>query len=938
MQVSLAMSPFSENLRESLRGDEDAAADLTAILDHQVAALPLGSVPLDEAFQEWTTLRSKIDAMLDFGDEDSLAKAVKIFAKIAETLELFTPSMKGLTEIHSYTCEKLESVVFDQKMSDETASAAAFLYGHAMSMSPMTEEAVVLAVENILGRRQDQSITLALCILLGVEKANSALFETNLPILLKQVQAASLSSKETPVAQESLRRAMYIYTLSERAGTCRSILQTTHAVFASNLKRCEDVQASDEEKQTAVEWCCFLIQNTPMQLRLDLISTYPATCSALSILEIFSKFFHNTSPQVAVGLCGALPVLTTWSTTVFCGDEHIRQLVDFMLRLGEGANEFALNGLGELAAVVLDWQQAAQRLLGRLLASLGPVTMDVMVGYLQCPSTILLSDVQLLEMIACLLPNLSRRIIQTMMDIVDDLLIKEASEGQFKLSLYCSIKPERRLVIEGRHEAVLEALSIFPLDDPELAVRAQKLVLWSLDENQGKSIVMASLQLATNPRIATPQIMRTLTFKAAQLLLADGKSFALPIVSSSADHLLPYTDSHIVHVALSALSNPALASMLDERSCSMILLALHQSLEPSIQIVAAKLLTHLTTAHRAIVQPLAWSHIRQSLSLMDFLHSVDPTRAIIEACIISNLLPALPLSLHRKYVGPVKELILSGLQRPKEGHTLSLIFQGLANLAKFEGWGSVQQSELALDLLEMAQEIPKDSQHAALNAISRLLSVPQEGLDVYDILITVHATFGGRQLGLDEDSKALVSGIYGHLGTVERNPVISRDSKAAINRETSVYTTKQVHLSQVAEVRDKSNAISQTHINWLVTKSLLSNITPSHRSSNERALILEVMTSLGILQPQSIATLIPELPSLILGEMKLGLGTNSDTRKESTPVAASLLFLASALHTSPLWLSQYWRNTAEIMMECITAGECLPVLRGLDVMLTAIDN
>lgn len=70
----------------------------------------------------------------------------------------------------------------------------------------------------------------------------------------------------------------------------------------------------------------------------------------------------------------------------------------------------------------------------------------------------------------------------------------------------------------------------------------------------------------------------------------------------------------------------------------MILLALHQSLEQSIQVVAAKLLTHLATAHRAIVQPLAWSHIRQSFSLMDFLKTVDPQRAIIEACIISNLL------------------------------------------------------------------------------------------------------------------------------------------------------------------------------------------------------------------------------------------------------------------------------------------------------------
>ncbi len=132
--------------------------------------------------------------------------------------------------------------------------------------------------------------------------------------------------------------------------------------------------------------------------------------------------------------------------------------------------------------------------------------------------------------------------------------------------------------------------------------------------------------------------------------------------------------------------------------------------------------------------------------------------------------PALPRALHKKYVGPVKELILSGLSSPvNEGNSLSLVFQGLANLAKFEGWGSAQQSSLVLGLLELSQEIPKDSQHAALNAISKLLSVPQEGLDVYDILIAVHATFGGRSSKLDNDLKALVSGIYGHLGTVERN-------------------------------------------------------------------------------------------------------------------------------------------------------------------------
>ena len=169
-----------------------------------------------------------------------------------------------------------------------------------------------------------------------------------------------------------------------------------------------------------------------------------------------------------------------------------------------------------------------------------------------------------------------------------------------------------------------------------LAQKAQKLVLWSMDEERGKNVVMAALQLVTNPEIAVSPIVRHLTFKAAQLLLADGECSCLRLIWQQ--HADVLADAHIVHVALNVLSNPRLASMLDERSCSMILLALHQSLEPSIQIVAAKLLTHLTTAHRAIVQPLAWSHIRQSLSLMDFLHSVDPTRAIVEACIISNLL------------------------------------------------------------------------------------------------------------------------------------------------------------------------------------------------------------------------------------------------------------------------------------------------------------
>ena len=60
--------------------------------------------------------------------------------------------------------------------------------------------------------------------------------------------------------------------------------------------------------------------------------------------------------------------------------------------------------------------------------------------------------------------------------------------------------------------------------DIALAQKAQKLVLWSMDEERGKDVVMAALQLVTNPEIAVSPIVRHLTFKAAQLLLADGES------------------------------------------------------------------------------------------------------------------------------------------------------------------------------------------------------------------------------------------------------------------------------------------------------------------------------------------------------------------------------------------------------------------------------
>ena len=114
-------------------------------------------------------------------------------------------------------------------------------------------------------------------------------------------------------------------------------------------------------------------------------------------------------------------------------------------------------------------------------------------------------------------------------------------------------------------------------------------------------------------------------------------------------------------------------------------------------------------------------------------------------------------------------------------------------------------------------------------------------------------------------------------------------------------------------------------------------MTPTHKANDGHALVLEVMTSLGILQPQAIPGLIPNLPALIMREIRLAL-TLKNGHRDLTPVAAALLFLASALHSSLSWMQQYWMEAAEMMSECITAGQALQVLKGLDVILGAVSD
>jgi len=65
---------------------------------------------------------------------------------------------------------------------------------------------------------------------------------------------------------------------------------------------------------------------------------------------------------------------------------------------------------------------AAQKLLSKLLAALGPITTNIVIEYLQNHPNILLADVGLLEMIATLLPNLSRRIITILVEVIDTIM------------------------------------------------------------------------------------------------------------------------------------------------------------------------------------------------------------------------------------------------------------------------------------------------------------------------------------------------------------------------------------------------------------------------------------------------------------------------------------------------------------------------------------
>jgi hypothetical protein len=72
-------------------------------------------------------------------------------------------------------------------------------------------------------------------------------------------------------------------------------------------------------------------------------------------------------------------------------------------------------------------------------------------------------------------------------------------------------------------------------------------------------------------------------------------------------------------------------------------------------------------------------------------------------------------------------------------------------------------------------------------------------------------------------------------------------------------------------------------------------------------------------------------------ELRVSLGDKQNQR-DATPRSAGILYLASLLRACPAWLNQYWAETAELMAECIGAGESVSVLKGIGVMLDSVTD
>lgn len=131
-----------------------------------------------------------------------------------------------------------------------------------------------------------------------------------------------------------------------------------------------------------------------------------------------------------------------------------------------------------------------------------------------------------------------------------------------------------------------------------------------------------------------------------------------------------------------------------------------------------------------------------------------------------------------------------------------------------------------------------------------------------------------------------------------------------------MYDHRAILRSQASEHRDKGLGIE-----WQVSKTLSSAIRTT--KGEDRFVVLEVMTALGILRPQKIMSLLAELPTLIAQDVE------QDTSR------GCMIFLAAALNMSPTWLEQQWGNTARLMGSGMEQ-DVLSVFKGISIVLDAL--
>ena len=82
-------------------------------------------------------------------------------------------------------------------------------------------------------------------------------------------------SQDNRIPREALLRAMAVYSPTEKASSCRDILETTHAMLAAALALCR----TKSKEAEGVTWACFIIEHTPMARFLLRILLTPETTS-----------------------------------------------------------------------------------------------------------------------------------------------------------------------------------------------------------------------------------------------------------------------------------------------------------------------------------------------------------------------------------------------------------------------------------------------------------------------------------------------------------------------------------------------------------------------------------------------------------------------------------------------------------------------------------